>query len=162
MDRRLDLLSLCFFSLLPLPAKPQPYATPGPEDVQKFELASVPAKENRSRAASHKEAFQMLDEKVRDPFIIRGPDGFYYLTGTTAGSHWGDTVGIRLWKSSDLIEWRDLGFVWELNKDGRKQSSWHFDRPAKDGVKNGHREREPLDAVARANQRHRNRRRLED
>jgi hypothetical protein len=48
-----------------------------------------------SRVASHKEAFQILDEKVRDPFIGRGPDDVYYLTGTTAGSHWGDTVGIR-------------------------------------------------------------------
>jgi arylsulfatase len=70
-------------------AKPEPYATPGPEEVQKFDLLSEPVSEIRSRVASHKEAFQILDEKVRDPFISRGPSGSYYLklnrTGVPAG-----------------------------------------------------------------------------
>ncbi|EMI57088.1 family 43 glycosylhydrolase [Rhodopirellula sallentina] len=87
--------------------------------------------------AAHNRAFQILDEKVRDPFIERGPDGTFYLTGTTAGSHWGDTVGIRLWKSANLIDWEDMGFVWTLHEDGRKQHSWHFERPAKADAKNG-------------------------
>lgn len=32
----------------------------------------------------HDCALQILDEKVRDPFILRGPDNNFYLTGTTA------------------------------------------------------------------------------
>lgn len=95
------------------------------------------SKAMRTTIASHDRAVQVLDEKIRDPFITRGPDDNFYLTGTTAGTHWGDTIGIRLWKSTDLIEWEDLGFVWDLNKDGKQQNSWHFDRPAKEGVKNG-------------------------
>ncbi|MEM6777473.1 MAG: sulfatase-like hydrolase/transferase [Planctomycetota bacterium] len=92
----------------------------------------------RSRAiGQHDRAVQLLDEKIRDPFIARGPNGVFHLTGTTAGSHWGDTVGIRLWKSPNLIDWSDMGFVWDLNQHGKEQSSWHFDRPAKEGVKNG-------------------------
>ena len=82
--------------------------------------------EKRQLIENHDTAFQALNEKVRDPFVILGPDGFYYLTGTTAGSHWGDTIGIRLWKSADLAEWQDLGFVWDLYKDGQPQKSWHF------------------------------------
>ncbi|MEM6470751.1 MAG: family 43 glycosylhydrolase [Planctomycetota bacterium] len=85
----------------------------------------------------HSRAVQLFDAKIRDPFIARGPDGDFFLTGTTAGTHWGETVGIRLWKSPNLVDWEDLGFVWTLGKDGHDQSSWHLDRPAKEGVKNG-------------------------
>ncbi len=79
--------------------------------------------------ASHDKAFLVFNERIRDPFILKGPDDHYYLTGTTAGSHWGETIGIRLWRSANLIEWQDLGFVWDLYKDGKSQGSWHFDQP---------------------------------
>ena len=79
--------------------------------------------------ASHSQAFQILDEKIRDPFILRGPDNNFYLTGTTAGLHWGSPVGVRIWKSKDLAAWQDLGFVWELLRDGKEQESWHFSLP---------------------------------
>ncbi len=81
---------------------------------------------------SHDKAFLTLNERVRDPFIHKGPDGYYYLTGTTAGNHWGETVGIRLWRSRNLIDWDDMGFVWELYKDGKKQGSWHFSQKVRD------------------------------
>ena len=88
--------------------------------------------EKKARLQAHDRAFLTLNERVRDPFIQRGPDGYYYLTGTTAGSHWGDTVGIRLWRSRDLAQWEDMGFVWELYKDGREQGSWHFSQAVRD------------------------------
>ncbi|KMT65283.1 family 43 glycosylhydrolase [Catenovulum maritimum] len=87
--------------------------------------------EKRKLVLAHQVAFQALDEKIRDPFITKGPDNFYYLTGTTAGSHWGDTVGVRLWRSKDLANWQDLGFVWQLNKEGKAQNSWHHTKPVK-------------------------------
>ncbi|TWU29070.1 family 43 glycosylhydrolase [Novipirellula artificiosorum] len=108
---------------------------PGPPDS--LSLTRRVPNRNADNLAAHHRAFQILDEKVRDPFITRGPDGRFYLTGTTAGSHWGDKVGIRLWKSENLIDWEDVGYVWELNKDGKQQGSWHFDRQAKASVKNG-------------------------
>lgn len=82
--------------------------------------------EKTARIKSHSEAFQSLNVRVRDPFILNAPDGFYYLTGTTAGSHWGDTIGIKLWRSNDLAHWDDMGYVWDLYKDGQPANTWHF------------------------------------
>ncbi len=128
------------------------YSRQGPEEMQQFDFAKAPApsvearpvamagggaEEKLALVESHSRAFETLDEKVRDPFIMRGPDDWFYLTGTTAGTHWGDTIGIRLWKSPELVNWVDLGFVWDVNVDGKNAKSWHFDRPAKKGVKNG-------------------------
>ncbi|VGO13336.1 hypothetical protein PDESU_01892 [Pontiella desulfatans] len=81
------------------------------------------------KVKAHNEAFQALNEKVRDPFVLKGPDGFFYMTGTTAGTSWGETAGIKIWKSRDLAEWKDLGFVWELERDGK--DDWFFDVPLK-------------------------------
>ena len=80
---------------------------------------------------SHDQAFLALNEKIRDPFILAAPDGYFYLTGTTAGSHWGETIGIHLWRSSDLVNWEALGFVWDLYKNGESENSWHFSQPIK-------------------------------
>ncbi len=68
----------------------------------------------------------LFDHALRDPSICIGPDGTYYLTGTTAnnpaGSNdttgwWYFNEGIRIWKSKDLREWEPLGLVWALDKD---------------------------------------------
>jgi len=68
----------------------------------------------------------LFDHAVRDTSICIGPDGTYYLTGTTAnnpaGSHdktgwYYVNEGIRLWKSRDLKKWEPLGLVWSLEKD---------------------------------------------
>lgn len=68
-------------------------------------------------------------------FITISPDGRYYLTGTTAGTHWGDTVGVKIWRSEDLCSWKNLGYVWKLYEDGKGE--WYFNRPPKDvDVKN--------------------------
>ena len=57
----------------------------------------------------------LFDEFMRDPSICLGPDGSYYLTGTTTGQN-----SIRLWKSKDLKQWAPLDFVWKYG-----ESPWH-------------------------------------
>ena len=67
---------------------------------------------------------------IRDPYITRGPDDFFYLTGTTINegdareqsdpyniglgneSAVGNTV--RVWKSKDLVDWEYLGTPFTL------------------------------------------------
>jgi xylan 1,4-beta-xylosidase len=74
------------------------------------------------------ESMQRLDASVRllfngymrDPSICLGPDGTYYLTGTTEGQN-----SIRLWKSKDLKNWEKLDFEWRYGG-----SPWH--KPYKD------------------------------
>jgi beta-xylosidase len=72
----------------------------------------------------------LLDYWMRDTFILLGPDGFYYLTGTTADPHrhfdakgphcWDWNDGIYLWRSADLKKWDSLGLVWSLDE----QATW--------------------------------------
>ncbi|MGQ9761124.1 MAG: family 43 glycosylhydrolase [Thermogutta sp.] len=63
----------------------------------------------------------LLDVPMIDPAITRGPDGVYYLTGTTGTRRKDGTVdfavndGIRLWRSNDLKTWDDLGLVAPLS-----------------------------------------------
>jgi len=82
---------------------------------------------------SHARALHIKDGWIRDPYIILAPDGYYYLTGTTAlpdsprekaepfnkGLGPESVVGwkVRVWRSSDLIQWEYLGEPFTL-KDG--------------------------------------------
>ncbi|HUX02776.1 MAG TPA: family 43 glycosylhydrolase [Phycisphaerae bacterium] len=68
----------------------------------------------------------LFDHAVRDVCICVGPDGTYYLTGTTADNPapahdktgwWYVNEGIRVWKSKDLQNWEPLGLVWSLDRD---------------------------------------------
>lgn len=63
----------------------------------------------------------LFDEYVRDPSLCLGPDGTYYLTGTTSGQNC-----IRLWKSKDLARWERLDFEWRYG-----DSPWHQNYKAK-------------------------------
>ncbi|MEN6578906.1 MAG: family 43 glycosylhydrolase [Phycisphaerales bacterium] len=63
----------------------------------------------------------LFDEYVRDPSICFGPDGTYYLTGTTSGQNC-----IRLWKSQDLVQWEKVDFEWRYG-----DSPWHQHYKAK-------------------------------
>lgn len=84
-------------------------------------------------------AFQPLfDHPVRDTSICLGPDGNYYLTGTTADNTggpddpkgwWYINEGIRVWKSPDLKQWQPLGLVWKI-EDGTWQKEFHDKRRA--------------------------------
>ncbi|QGJ70096.1 Beta-xylosidase [Planctomycetales bacterium 10988] len=81
----------------------------------------------------HKRALFIKAGWIRDPYITLGPDGFYYLTGTTPlpeepreqsdpyNTGLGDEsiVGWKMqaWRSRDLIKWESLGTPFTL-KDG--------------------------------------------
>ena len=46
---------------------------------------------------------------VRDPYIMRGQDGFFYIIGTDMKSSegWTSNHALVTWKSADLVEWTD-------------------------------------------------------
>ena len=71
---------------------------------------------------------------VGDPYIMLGPDDYYYLTGTTAPDVSKDYDGIELWRSRDLSTWEYLGFVWTFANDA-EEGSWyslHYPYPVGD------------------------------
>ncbi|MCX6872380.1 MAG: family 43 glycosylhydrolase [Verrucomicrobia bacterium] len=68
----------------------------------------------------------LFDHAMRDVSVCVGPDGTYYMTGTTgdnpAPGHdktgwWCVNEGIRVWQSKDLQNWEALGLVWSLDRD---------------------------------------------
>lgn len=85
----------------------------------------------RSGLASHDRALLIKSGWIRDPYIVLGPDNFFYLTGTQANE--GDPreasdpyniglaetsiVGeqVRAYRSKDLIEWENLGVVFTVD-----------------------------------------------
>jgi beta-xylosidase len=72
----------------------------------------------------------LFDYPVRDTCICLGPDGTYYLTGTTGHPTWWQTnEGIRMWKSKDLKKWEPMGLVWSFAKD----ATWQKGKTEKDG-----------------------------
>jgi beta-xylosidase len=87
-------------------------------------LAFLPAAENRAALAPMGPPpglRKLIDTPLRDPSICRGPNGTYYLTGTSE-PFWGynNERGIRIWKSKDLMIWEPLGTVWRYGA-----SPWH-------------------------------------
>ncbi len=95
--------------------------------------AAQTAAEIRAALATHDRAIHVHDTWVRDPYIIIGPDGAYYYTGTTqlpdqvvtpetqynTGLGATSLVGwhVRVWRSEDLVTWQSLGSPYTL-KDG--------------------------------------------
>ena len=64
----------------------------------------------------------LFDFPVRDTCICLGPEGIYYLTGTTGHpTWWQSNEGIRAWKSKDLKNWEPLGLVWSFEKNATWQ-----------------------------------------
>lgn len=68
----------------------------------------------------------ILDVWMRDTYVMYGPDGFYYLTGTTASPGrvfegeihcWDYNDGLYLWRSRDLKHWEALGRIWSFDQD---------------------------------------------
>jgi hypothetical protein len=68
----------------------------------------------------------VLPDAIRDAQVCRGPDGTYYLTGTTGDEAflkpgpdaWLRSPGIQVFKSTDLRQWQSLGWVWTFERDG--------------------------------------------
>lgn len=73
---------------------------------------------------SHDRAIHVKDGWIRDPYIVKGPDGYFYLTGTTQPTSLQETeetiyniglgdsslVGaeLRAWKTKDFVQWETL------------------------------------------------------
>jgi len=98
--------------------------------------AVMPAMDRATIAAglkSHDRALYVRPGWIRDPYIILGPDGWFYLTGTTPDPNeprqktdpYNTGLGgksivswkAQLWRSRDLIDWEALGTPFTL-KDG--------------------------------------------
>ncbi len=71
-----------------------------------------------------------FDYWMRDTWVTLGPDGFYYMTGTTATPDrtfpgqihcWDWNDGLYLWRSKDLKTWESRGLIWSLDKDATWQ-----------------------------------------
>ncbi|MBN8459871.1 MAG: family 43 glycosylhydrolase [Verrucomicrobia bacterium] len=68
----------------------------------------------------------VLPDAIRDAQVCPGPDGAYYLTGTTGDEAflkpgpdaWLRGPGIQVFKSTDLRHWKSLGWVWTFERDG--------------------------------------------
>jgi hypothetical protein len=58
------------------------------------------------------------DLHLRDTSICTGPDGKYYMTGSTGDNIWDLNDGVELYRSDDLQHWEYLGLVWSVDKDG--------------------------------------------
>ena len=67
----------------------------------------------------------LFDQFMRDTYCMLGPDGRYYLTGTTPApgrtNIWDWNDGLRMWRSKDLKQWEDMGLVFSLDRDGTWQ-----------------------------------------
>lgn len=73
----------------------------------------------------------VLDVPIRDAQACAGPDGTFYLTGTTGDAEfmqpgtnaWLRNPGIQVFKSTDRTNWTSLGWVWTFERDG----TWNKD-----------------------------------
>jgi beta-xylosidase len=66
----------------------------------------------------------LFDYPIRDVSICVGPDGLYYLTGTTGYPDWWAVTGdIQIWKSSDLKEWTPI-----ITEPRKRTTVWNIDR----------------------------------
>lgn len=61
----------------------------------------------------------VTSETMRDPSVTLGGDGFYYLVGTLDGyGYHRPEGGVKLWRSSDLTKWEEVGFIWRWEDMG--------------------------------------------
>ncbi len=77
----------------------------------------------------------LFDHPLRDAAICKGGDDNWYMVGTEASRaadgklDWSNNNGIRLWQSADRKDWKDLGYVWDCDKDGGEWNQrLHLDR----------------------------------
>lgn len=98
----------------------------------------------------------ILDYWMRDAFVMYGPDGHYYMTGTTAtpGRYfpngnihcWDYNDGLYLWRSPDMKSWQAMGRVWSFDQDA---AAWQKKgRPVQPGATSVN--KDPLDSFYRA------------
>jgi len=69
----------------------------------------------------------LFNQFMRDTYVTLGPDGYYYMTGTTPPTQKDGSKGIYMWRSTDMKDWQLMGCIWSMDKDATWQKSW---RPA--------------------------------
>ena len=71
-----------------------------------------------------------FDYWMRDTWVTLGPNGYYYMTGTTVAPNrifrgqlhcWDWNDGLYLWRSKDMKTWESCGLIWSLERDGTWQ-----------------------------------------
>ena len=60
---------------------------------------------------------------MRDPSICVGHDGAYYLVSTLGPPSQPPTGGLKMWRSTDLVHWDSLGYIWNWDKNGTWQTN---------------------------------------
>jgi hypothetical protein len=63
---------------------------------------------------------------IRDTIVKPGPDGWYYMTGSTGDNIWATNDGVELWRSRDLDRWEYRGLVWSIERDGGWERGWRM------------------------------------
>ncbi|MBP6409674.1 MAG: family 43 glycosylhydrolase [Pseudarcicella sp.] len=98
----------------------------------------------------------ILDYWMRDTYMMAGPDGYYYMTGTTStpgrkfpsgNIHcWDHNDGLYMWRSKDMKSWEAMGLIWSFDKDA---ADWQRNgKPVKPGAVSPN--KDPLDSIYRA------------
>jgi beta-xylosidase len=98
----------------------------------------------------------VMNHWMRDTYVMYGPDGYYYMTGTTATpgrifptgiAHcWDYNDGLYMWRSKDMKQWEPLGLIWGFDRDG---ADWQKKgKPVKAGTLSLN--KDPLDSMYRA------------
>lgn len=112
-----------------LPGRPQSLAQSHQRSLQ----VVVDLEQVKAGLASHDRCLYIKTGWIRDPYIVLGPDGYFYLTGTTpldedprqksdpfnTGLKRTSIVGwkMKVSRSTDLMHWEELGRPYSL-KDG--------------------------------------------
>lgn len=63
---------------------------------------------------------------IRDTIVKLGPDGWYYMTGSTGDNIWATNDGVELWRSRDLATWEYRGLIWSIERDGGWERGWRM------------------------------------
>ncbi len=66
----------------------------------------------------------LFDLHIRDTYITRAGDGYFYMTGSTGDSPELSNDGIELWRTADLRDWKYLGVVWNIDDHGTWQRAF--------------------------------------
>lgn len=63
---------------------------------------------------------------IRDTIVRPGPDGWYYMTGSTGDNIWAINDGVELWRSRNLADWEYRSLVWSIERDGGWEKQWRM------------------------------------
>ncbi len=75
---------------------------------------ATPPADVRAAITTHDRAVLIHEQWIRDPYIVRATDGWFYLTGTTLKNEPDHVIGIPIWRSRDLATWAQLPRLWSF------------------------------------------------